>query len=80
MEKREITSKSLWIVALILSLGFIASSGILAYALKNFNANNNSITVKGLAEKPILHAGKFIYKQMLLLVVFQKHISYSINV
>ena len=53
MEKREITSKSLWIVALILSLGFIASSGILAYALKNFNANNNSITVKGLAEKPI---------------------------
>ncbi|WP_196085104.1 SIMPL domain-containing protein, partial [Acinetobacter sp. Res13-Abat-PEC15-P5-02] len=48
-----ITYKSLWIFALILSLGFIISASVLGYAFKQFGGEKNSITVKGLAEKPI---------------------------
>ncbi|ENU27514.1 SIMPL domain-containing protein [Acinetobacter modestus] len=53
MENKTITYKSLWVFALILSLGFIASAAVMGYALKQFNGTKNSITVKGLAEKPI---------------------------
>lgn len=53
MENKTITYKSLWVFALILSLGFIISAGVMGYALKQFNSTKNSITVKGLAEKPI---------------------------
>ncbi|CAM4373221.1 hypothetical protein F901_00020 [Acinetobacter dispersus] len=53
MENKTITYKSLWVFALILSLGFIMSAGVMGYALKQFNSTKNSITVKGLAEKPI---------------------------
>ena len=53
MENKSITYKSLWVFALILSLGFIISAGVMGYALKQFNSTKNSITVKGLAEKPI---------------------------
>lgn len=53
MENKTITYKTLWVFALILSLGFIISAGVMGYALKQFNSTKNSITVKGLAEKPI---------------------------
>ena len=53
MENKIITSKTLWLSALILSLGFIISSLVMGYAVKQLNGNKNSITVKGLAEKPI---------------------------
>lgn len=53
MENKAITSKSLWVFALILSLGFILSAVVMGYALKQFNQSNNAVTVKGLAEKPI---------------------------
>lgn len=53
MENKTITYKSLWVFALILSLGFIISAGVMGFALKQFNSTKNSITVKGLAEKPI---------------------------
>ncbi|MCH7315470.1 SIMPL domain-containing protein [Acinetobacter sp. ANC 3882] len=53
MESKTITYKSLWVFALILSLGFIISAGVMGVALKQFNSTKNSITVKGLAEKPI---------------------------
>ncbi len=53
MENKTITYKSLWVFALILSLGFIISAGVMGYALKQSNNTKNSITVKGLAEKPI---------------------------
>lgn len=53
MENKTINTKSLWISALVLSLGFIISALILGFAIKQFNNTGNSITVKGLAEKPI---------------------------
>ena len=53
MENKTITYKSLWVFALILSLGFIVSAAVIGYAVKQFNNSSNSITVKGLAEKPI---------------------------
>lgn len=53
METKTISNKTLWVSALILSLGFIISAGLMSYAFKYLNRNNNSITVKGLAEKPI---------------------------
>ena len=53
MENKKITYKSLWVFALILSLGFIVSAAVIGYAVKQFNNSSNSITVKGLAEKPI---------------------------
>lgn len=53
MENKTITYKTLWVFALILSLGFIISASVLGYALKNFNSTKDSITVKGLTEKPI---------------------------
>ena len=53
MENKIITSKTLWLSALILSLGFIVSSLVMGYSVKQLNGNKNSITVKGLAEKPI---------------------------
>ncbi|NUG71565.1 SIMPL domain-containing protein, partial [Acinetobacter bereziniae] len=48
-----ITYKTLWVFALILSLGFIISASVLGYAFKQFGGEKNSIIVKGLAEKPI---------------------------
>ena len=53
MENKSITYKTLWVSALILSLGFIISAGVIGYALKQFGGDKNSIIVKGLAEKPI---------------------------
>ena len=53
MENKTITYKSFWVFALILSLGFIVSAAVIGYAVKQFNNSSNSITVKGLAEKPI---------------------------
>ncbi|ENX12396.1 hypothetical protein F889_00359 [Acinetobacter colistiniresistens] len=53
MEAKTITYRSLWLCALILSLGFIISAAVMGYALKQLNNNKNSIIVKGLAEKPI---------------------------
>lgn len=53
MENKTITYKTLWVTALILSLGFIISAGVMGYALKQTNGAKNTITVKGLAEKPI---------------------------
>ena len=53
MENKTITSKTLWLSALILSLGFIISAAVIGYTIKQFKGTNNSITVKGLAEKPI---------------------------
>ncbi|TCM68675.1 hypothetical protein EC844_10451 [Acinetobacter calcoaceticus] len=53
MENKTISYKTLWVFALILSLGFIISAGVMGYALKQMNGNKNSITVKGLSEKPI---------------------------
>ncbi len=53
MQNKSITSKTLVIFAIILSLGFILSAGVIGYAFKQLNTNKNSITVKGLAEKPI---------------------------
>lgn len=53
MENKTITSKTLWVFAVILSLGFIVSAAVMGYAFKQFNRNGNAITVKGLAEKPI---------------------------
>lgn len=53
MENKTITSKTLWFSALILSLGFIISAAVIGYTIKQFKGTNNSITVKGLAEKPI---------------------------
>ena len=53
MENKAITTKSLWVFALILSLGFIISSVVLGFAVKQFSQTNSSISVKGLAEKPI---------------------------
>ncbi|NUG80458.1 SIMPL domain-containing protein [Acinetobacter bereziniae] len=47
------TYKTLWVFALILSLGFIISASVLGYAFKQFGGEKNSIIVKGLAEKPI---------------------------
>ncbi|WP_180644663.1 SIMPL domain-containing protein [Acinetobacter bereziniae] len=46
-------SATLWVFALILSLGFIISASVLGYAFKQFGGEKNSIIVKGLAEKPI---------------------------
>ncbi len=53
MENKTITYKTLWVFALILSLGFVVSAGVMGYALKQSNSTKNSMTVKGLAEKPI---------------------------
>ena len=53
MDNKLISHKSLWISALILSLGLIISAALLGYAFKAFNRSNSSITVKGLAEKAI---------------------------
>ncbi|RZG47209.1 MULTISPECIES: SIMPL domain-containing protein [Acinetobacter] len=53
MENKTITSKSLWIFAFILSLGFVISAAVIGYALKQSNRSQNSISVKGLSEKPI---------------------------
>lgn len=53
MENKSITYKTLWVFALILSLGFIISASVLGYAFKQFGGEKNSIIVKGLAEKPI---------------------------
>lgn len=53
MDNKLISHKSLWISALILSLGLIVASAVLGYAFKTLNRNSNSITVKGLAEKAI---------------------------
>lgn len=53
MDNKTITSKTLWLSALILSLGFIISATVIGYTIKQFKGTNNSITVKGLAEKPI---------------------------
>lgn len=53
VENKTITSKTLWVFALILSLGFVISAGVMGFAMKQFNRSTNSITVKGLAEKPI---------------------------
>lgn len=53
MENKSITYKTLWVFALILSLGFIISASVMGYALKQFNGEKNSIVVKGLAEKLI---------------------------
>lgn len=53
MENKTITSKSLWVFALILSLGFVISAAVIGYALKQSNSSQNSISVKGLSEKPI---------------------------
>lgn len=53
MEQKTITYKTLWVFAFILSLGFIISAAVMGYALQQFNNTKNSITVKGLAEKPI---------------------------
>lgn len=53
MENKSVTYKTLWVFALILSLGFIISASVLGYAFKQFGGEKNSIIVKGLAEKPI---------------------------
>lgn len=53
MENKTITSKSLWVFALILSLGFVVSAAVIGYAFKQSNRAQNSISVKGLSEKPI---------------------------
>ena len=53
MENKTITSKSLWVFAFILSLGFVISAAVIGYALKQSNRSQNSISVKGLSEKPI---------------------------
>lgn len=53
MDNKSITSKSLWVFALILSIGFIISAVVMGFALKQMNGEKNSIVVKGLAEKPI---------------------------
>lgn len=53
MENKSVTYKTLWVFALILSLGFIISASVLGYAFKKFGGEKNSIIVKGLAEKPI---------------------------
>ncbi|EPF71001.1 SIMPL domain-containing protein [Acinetobacter rudis] len=53
MENKSVTPKTLWLFAVILSLGFIISSVVIGYAFKQLNGNRDSITVKGLAEKPI---------------------------
>ncbi|EEH70105.1 MULTISPECIES: SIMPL domain-containing protein [Acinetobacter] len=53
MENKTITYISLWVFAFILSLGFVISAAVMGYSLKQFNSTKNSITVKGLAEKPI---------------------------
>lgn len=53
MENKIITSKSLWVFAFILSLGFVISAAVIGYALKLSNNSQNSIIVKGLSEKPI---------------------------
>ncbi len=53
MENKTITSKSLWVFALILSLGFVISAAVIGYAFKQSNRSQNSISVKGLSEKPI---------------------------
>ena len=37
MENKAITTKSLWVFALILSLGFIISSVVLGFAVKQFS-------------------------------------------
>lgn len=47
------SSKGLWVFALILSLGFIISAAVIGYALKQSSYSQNSISVKGLSEKPI---------------------------
>ncbi|AOA60028.1 SIMPL domain-containing protein [Acinetobacter larvae] len=53
MNNKMISNKSLWGFAFILSLGFILAAAVMGYAFKQSNNSNNSITVKGLAEKPI---------------------------
>ena len=53
MENKTMSAKTVWVFALILSLGLIISAVVLSYTLKQFNSGKNSITVKGLAEKPI---------------------------
>lgn len=53
MDNKTITSKTLWVFAAILSLGFILSAAVMGYAFKQLNSSKNAITVKGLAEKPI---------------------------
>ena len=53
MENKSMSAKTVWVFALILSLGLIISAVVLSYTLKQFNSGKNSITVKGLAEKPI---------------------------
>lgn len=53
MENKSVTYETLWVFALILSLGFIISASVLGYAFKQFGGEKNSIIVKGLAEKPI---------------------------
>ena len=53
MESSKTSSRALWISALILSLGFIISALVVGYNLQKMKGSNHSITVKGLAEKPI---------------------------
>ncbi|MEG0132372.1 MAG: hypothetical protein RR677_13035, partial [Acinetobacter sp.] len=53
MENKSITYKTLWVSALILSLGFIISAGVIGYALKQFGGDKNSIIVKGLLDQEI---------------------------
>ena len=52
MENKTMGAKTVWVFALILSLGLIISAVVLSYTLKQFNSGKNSITVKGLAEAP----------------------------
>lgn len=53
MDNTNLSSKNLWVATLILSLGLIISALVLGYALQQTNGAKNTITVKGLAEKPI---------------------------
>ncbi|OTG87148.1 hypothetical protein B9T31_05945 [Acinetobacter sp. ANC 4558] len=53
MENKDISAKTFWVFALILSLGLALSAAIIGYSFKQLNTTKNSITVKGLAEKPI---------------------------